>query len=206
MNILIIGFQRSGTTLLRRLLQLHPQVRRVFHESFFLAKTKDKQTLIQHVERMGVNTEKDNWGEKCPYYPNLKKIPIFKYCDIWNRYFGDKSRILHIVRHPYDCALSNVKKFKHIPSVDNPLNLYRRSVSPSVVKVSKMKSAFTFKYEDMVLDSDRMMFDIYKHCGLKPDINYRKKMRAIKNSVYQKIDMSRAFNYKDQNKKWETFD
>ncbi len=203
MNILIIGFQRSGTTLLRRLLQLHPQVRRIEHESFFLNKIHDKQTLIQHVSRIGINPQTDNWGEKVPYFPNIRKIPVFKYCENWNRYFGSNSRILHIVRHPYDVALSNVKKFKHIKSLDMPINLYRRSVPSSVIKLAKMKSVYTFKYEDLLINSDEMMFKIYKHCGLKPDINFRKKMRKIQNYKYQKIDSSRAFSYQEQNIKWE---
>ena len=203
MNILIIGFQRSGTTLLRRLLQLHPHVRRIYHESFFLSKIKDKQTLLQYVGQRGVNVQKDDWGEKCPYFPGLKKIPVYKYCEMWDRHFGANSRILHIVRHPYDVALSNVKKFKHINSTDMPINLYRRSVPPAVKKLSKMKSVYTFKYEDMLINADEMMFKIYKHCGLKPDINFRKKMRSIKNYRYQKIDPSRAFAYQEQNVNWD---
>ena len=203
MNILIIGFQRSGTTLLRRLLQLHPKVRRVYHESFLLNKIKEKQTLLQYVDQRGINIKKDNWGEKVPYFPNLKGIPVFKYCETWNRYFGSNSRILHIVRHPYDVALSNVHKFKHIKSLDMPINLYRRAVPPSVIKLEKMKSVYTFKYEDLLINTDEMMFNIYKHCGLKPDINFRKKMRKIENHRYQKIDPSRAFAYKQQNTNWE---
>ena len=202
MNILIIGFQRSGTTLLRRLLQLHPQVRRLYHEFFFFDKCKDKQSLIHYVSQRGVDTNKDNWGEKCPYYPNIKGIPVYKYCEKWNRYFGGNSRILHIVRHPYDVAISNVKKFKHIKSYDNPIKLYKKVVPPNVVKLEKMKSVYTFKYEDLLLDPDGMMFKIYKHCGLKPDINFKKKMRSIQNHRYQKIDPSRAFAYKEQNVNW----
>jgi hypothetical protein len=55
-------------------------------------------------------------------------------------------------------------------------------------------------------DADGMMFKVYKHCGLKPDINFRKKMRTIQNKRYQKIDPSRAFAYREQNVKWKNYD
>ena len=187
---------------MRRLLQLHPKVRRVFHESFFLVKNKEKQQLIQTVEKLGVNPKIHNWGEKVPYFPNIRGIPVYKYCEKWNRYFGNNSRILHIVRHPYDVALSNVHKFKNIKSTEHPIRLYKKAVPPNTIKLLNMKNVFTFKYEDLLLDADSTMYRIYKHCGLKPDINFRKKMRGIQNKKYQKIDPSRAFAYREQNINW----
>lgn len=182
---------------------MHPQVRRVYHENFLLKNCNDKQSLIQLVEKRGVNTKTDNWGEKVPYFPSARKFPIVKYCDRWNKYFGRNSRILHIIRHPYDVALSNVQKFKNIKSVSKPLGVYKGVVPVAVNRIEKMDTSYTFKYEDLLRDPDTMLFNIYKFCGLKPDINFRKKMRGIKNKKYQKIDPSRAFAYKEQNIKWD---
>jgi hypothetical protein len=187
------------------LLQLHPQVRRVFHENFLLKTFHEKQALLQFIEKRGIDTKKDNWGEKVPYYPSARKFPIVKYCEQWDRFFGKNSKILHIVRHPYDVALSNVRKFKNINTVEQPLTIYKKIVPVAVKKIDKRPSVFTFKYEDLITDPDRMLFDIYKHCKLKPDINFRKKMRSIANSKYQKIDPSRAFSYLEQNINW-TYD
>jgi hypothetical protein len=198
MNILIIGFQRSGTTLLRRLLQMHPQVDKIFHESFFLSECNTKEDIMKHVDQRGFDIHKGNWGEKVPYFPNIKKIPVKKYCDIWNRYFGGNSRILHIIRHPYSCALSNVKKFKNIHNTDKPINLYKRSVPKAVKDTMKMKSVYTFKYEDLLLNQEEMMFNIYKHCGVKPDIDFKKIMKKWKNPKYQTIDSSRAFAFEQE--------
>ena len=206
MNILIVGFQRSGTTLLRRLLQLHPQVRRVFHEAFLLKMCRDKQSVLDFVSRKGVDPKIDNWGEKVPYYPSARKYPIIKYCQQWERYFGKSSRILHIVRHPYDVALSNVSKFKNINHVEQPIRTYKGIVPRAVKEIDKLRSTYTFKYEDLLTDADEMMFNIYKHCGLKPDINFRKKMRSIRNYRYQKIDPSRAFAYQEQNINWKDYE
>ena len=78
MNILITGIQRSGTTLLRRIFTVHPQVKRIFHESFFLTKFKTAKTLRNYlINARGINPKKDIWGEKCPYFPNIRRKPLF---------------------------------------------------------------------------------------------------------------------------------
>lgn len=175
----------------------------MFHESFFLKSCKNKQQLIQHVSSKQINVDKDTWGEKVPYYPNLKKIPVERYCNKWNEYFKEKSRILHIVRHPYDVAMSNVKKFKHINSHKGPINLYRRAVPNAINATLKMKSCYTFKYEDLLMHPDEMLFNIYSHCEIDPDIDYKKRMKAITNVRYQTIDPSRAFSFLKQDIKFD---
>ena len=114
MKILLVGFQRSGTTLLRRILQVHPEIHRVFHEPFLLNITKTKDQVLQFAQKNGIsNPLKETWGEKVPYYPAVRKHNVVKYCEKWNEYFGKESIIIHIVRHPYDIANSVVKKYKH---------------------------------------------------------------------------------------------
>jgi hypothetical protein len=151
---------------------------------------------MEHVKLKGVESEKDNWGEKVPYYPSARKYPIVKYCKTWEDYFADKSRIIHVVRHPYDVGFSTVKKFKNVSSVDKPIEIYRNIIPTAVKEIDKLKSTFTFKYEDLLLNSDEIMFKIYKHCGVNPDFDFKKKMMQIKNPRYQKINPERAFAYK----------
>lgn len=188
---------------MRRLLQLHPQIRRVFHENFLLKRCADKQALLQTVSQMGINVDKDNWGEKVPFFPSARKYPIIKYCQQWNSMFGKKSRILHIVRHPYDVALSNVKKFNNISNVEKPIRIYKKIMPNATVKIDQMKRVYTFKYEDLLMNPDEMMFKIYKFCGVKPDVDYKQLMKRIKNERYQHIDASRAFAYKKEKRKWK---
>jgi hypothetical protein len=184
------------------LIQLHPQVSRIYHENFLLKRCNNKKDLLQFVSNRGIDIN-SNWGEKVPYFPSARKYPIIKYCQTWNEYFGKNSRILHIVRHPYDVALSNVKKFKNINSVDKPIKLYRGIMSKTIVEIGNMESTYTFKYEDLLLHPDEMLFTIYEYCGLKPDINFRKLMKKIANPRYQSIDPSRAFAYKQKQIKWK---
>lgn len=198
MNILIVGFQRSGTTLLRRLLELHPEVKRMLHEVFLLKRYDNKHSLLTYIKNLGIDTNKDNWGEKVPYFPSARKVPILRYCEKWNEYFQQQSKILHIVRHPFDVALSNEKKFKHITSVDTPIKIYKSIVPVVLEKTSHMLQMFTFKYEDLLLDSEKILFEVYKHCGLTPNIDFKSLMERIENKKYQKFDKERAFAYKKQ--------
>ena len=189
--------------MLRRLLQLHPQVKRIYHENFLLKKCLSKDMLFKYVSQRGIKPTKDNWGEKVPYYPSARKYPIIKYCHQWNSYFGDQSRIIHIVRHPYDIALSNVKKFKNINKLAQPLTTYKSITPTAITKIEEMKTSLTFKYEDLLIDPDRILAEIYSHCGLTPDIDYKSRMKKIQNVKYQTIDPSRAFAYKQTNYKFE---
>ena len=188
---------------MRRLLQLHPQVSRIYHELFLLKICQNKPALLKYVSNKGVNPKQDNWGEKVPYYPSARKYPIIKYCQQWEKYFGKSSRILHIVRHPCDVALSNVAKFKNINNVGQPIKTYKGIVPRAIEEIDKLKTSFTFKYEDLLTNQDEMMYKIYQHCGVTPDFDFKEKMKLIKNKRYQSIDPSRAFAYREQNLKWK---
>lgn len=100
-------------------------------------------------------------------------------------------------------ALSNVKKFKNIKNVDKPIKMYKSVMPKFVDTIGNMESTYTFKYEDLLMHPDGMLFSIYEHCGVKPDINFRKLMKGIKNPRYQSVDASRAFAYKKQKLKWD---
>ena len=189
---------------MRRLLQLHPQVKKIYHESFLLKKCPTREVLLKFVEQRGINP-KDNWGEKVPFYPSARKYPIVRYCQTWYDFFGSNSRIIHIVRHPYDISLSTVKKFKQINDIEKPLKVYRKIMPGAIENIGNIKTSYTFKYEDLLIDPDRMIEKVYSHCGLKPDIDYKSRMKQIKNKRYQIIDPSRAFAYKDQKVDWPDF-
>lgn len=206
MQILIIGFQRSGTTLLRRILSVHPHIKAMWHENFLLTKYKDKESLLRVVKSRGVSPTVDNWGEKCPYYPAIRKTPVMKYCKTWTEYFGDTSRILHIVRHPIDVSLSVKAKMKGKKggSFDHSLNLYKNRMRAYVPKIKNMKNAYTFKYEDMLMNPDEVIPQIFEFCNLDKSINFREALSKIKNPRYRSINPSRAFAHKKNPPKIKT--
>lgn len=198
MKILIIGFQRSGTTLLRRIIQVHPQVRRIFHEHFLLNKY-NKVTLQKFLEKYGVDFKNDTWGEKCPYYPNIRKNPVIKYCEKWNEYFGKESRIIHIVRHPYDVTFSIMKKNKNVKKFDIPVKMYCSKLSKTVPEILNLKNTITIKYENLLQNSEVVVPLLYDFCGLDKDVDFRKLLLRLRNPKYQTINTVRAFDYRNKN-------
>jgi hypothetical protein len=204
MQILIIGFQRSGTTLIRRLVTMHPEVKKILHENFLLSKYDTKNKVLQYVVSRGMDPYKDNWGDKTPFYPNIRKIPVDKYCKRWNEYFGESSRILHIVRHPIDVVNSIIKKYKGKQNIDKELKIYKKSMETFIPKMKYINNIYTFKYEDLLIYSDDIVPKIYSFCGLTSNINFRNIMSKIENVKYKKFDKSRAFAYRKELIKIET--
>lgn len=195
MKILIIGFQRSGTTLTRRIVQGHPEVKRIFHEQFLLNKFPNIKNLLSYVRSLDIDPKQDNWGEKVPFYPSAKGYPITKYCEAWNEYFGKQSRILHIVRHPLDVSFSVVNKYK--ANFDHPLALYQRRMVKYIPKIMEMDNTFTFKYEDLLLNPEKLIPRIFWFCGVDKNADFRSYLSTITDSKrYRKINKSRAFAYK----------
>ena len=199
MEILVIGFQRSGTTLLRRMIQIHPQVRKIFHENFLLSKfRKDKKKLVQYIEIYGANINKDNWGEKVPFYGNIKnELHPLTYCQMWSELFPN-SKIIHIIRHPIDVGLSIVNKYPNINNINKPLKKYVNIMTSLIGDIDKLENSITIKYEDLLINTDETINKVFKFCGLKEDVEIKVRMSKIKRPKFQKINESRAFNYKKQ--------
>jgi len=173
MNILITGFQRSGTSLLRRLIHEHPDVDVMLHETRILNKPKKLQLF-----------EKNNfkiWGDKVPWNSGTG-IEIIRYAKKWVGQFPEY-RIIHIVRHPIDVANSNVRR--GWISFDDSI---KRSTS-SVIKVDEVLNKFNYTvvcYEDLVVNPRKILKKIFTFCKLdgsdasldtilKPKKTYRKK-------------------------------
>lgn len=199
MQILVYGFQRSGTTLLRRLIQLHPDVKKMFHEQLLLTRMKYNNTLLQfYLHHHNINIDNDNWGEKIPYY-NLAKTesPIY-YCKKWLTMFKEQGKIIHIIRHPYDVALSVVKKYNNIDNINQPLKIYKNMLPKVLDVLDSNDHVLNIKYEDLLLTPDDTLYKIYDFCSLTPDINYKEIMFKNINEKYRNIDSSRSFVYKEK--------
>jgi len=201
MNILITGMQRSGTTLLRRIFQVHPEVRHMFHESFFLTKFNSSRALRNHINSRKINSKKDIWGEKCPYYPNIRKIKIEDYCKKAHQWYPKKFRVVHVVRHPLDIANSNVKKFDYIKSIDKPLNMYKNIIPRIIPALDKLPYVIQIKFENLVMNPEDVVPQIYEFCNLNPDVDFTKHLAKLENPVYRKIRSDRAFDFRKSEQK-----
>ena len=167
--------------------------------------TKGRKEKIVAAEDIPIDfsLENDNWGEKIPYY-NLRlrkndfNIDLVKYCARWNSYFQDDSRIIHIIRHPVDVCISN-KNSGYSPNFQDPFDLWFKNV-PKVVKnfERKFDNVLTIKYEDLILDSARLLEEIYAFCKLDSSSTVIEEILSGKSFYkFKNLDRTRAFNYRN---------
>lgn len=197
MKILIIGFHRSGTTLLRRMVQCHPRVRKIWHEVFFLAHVNSSDELNSNISIQ--DPVNQTWGEKVPYVRRVRgKMTPVAYSEKWLRFYPTDGRVIHIIRHPLDTGLSAVRKKKvGNQNLIRQLHNYRGSVIPLVSFTMKNKNSMNVKYEELILEPIKIMNMIFSFCGLPPT-NVIKRMSSIKKEKYKRVDPSRVFAYKNE--------
>lgn len=193
-KILLVGFQRSGTTFLRRLFTSHPEVKTIFHEIFLLKRYFNKQQLQS---RIHFDINNFNWGEKVPYYPSARKKPIILYCNEWLNIFEKEARIIHIIRHPYDVSFSSLKTFKN--PIHKSIDYYKRSVCHLFKNLEKKENCLNVKYENILINDEVMIPRLFSFCGLDPKIDYKKILLNQNKEQYRKINVDRVFSYKSEN-------
>ncbi|MGD2072092.1 MAG: sulfotransferase [Candidatus Thorarchaeota archaeon] len=206
MKILLIGFQRSGTTLLRRLMELHPDVKCMLHETRLL-KRKNLQN-IEAISRFvknfkskgyywykGEDPVTETWGEKVPWYGNGRSI--FSYTTKWLKMFGDEAKIVHIVRHPVDVALSNVR-LRWAPNIKAVVREYAKSV-PKTVRMFDNQRCLVITFEDLLLNSVDILKEVFEFCGVSTSDKIINKIISAKKDklrYFNGINKDRAFAYK----------
>jgi len=184
-KILIIGFQRSGTTLLRRILQYHPNIIKCFHERWVLNNPK-----------LYDNLDKYNWGEKIPWYGSSTKI--IDYSNKWLKLFKNEARIIHIIRNSKDVAISNFK-FKTL-NKKSTKNKCEMSVSKLQKEFINNKYYKEISFEDLVTDPFKITTEIFKFCQLD---NSEKTINEVispgkdKWRYFNSIESSRALAHKN---------
>lgn len=195
-KILIIGFQRSGTTFLRRLIQSHPEIKIMLHETTILSKCKTKEEISK---KIGFSVDNFNWGEKIPYYRSTRMSAINK-CDYsvaWSKIFKDDSRIVHIIRHPYDVSWSSLKTFNL--DFRSSINYYNKNL-PKVLKIlDDLPNVLNIKYEDLLTNHRVLVPKIFSFCNVESKIDYEKHLfekNQDKKSRYASFDESRCFSYR----------
>jgi hypothetical protein len=117
--IFITGYERSGTTLLRRLISMHPNLQyELVHENIGpMMKAKTRGEAITNLTYPATQAGKKTGstmslesGIKMPYlnYSQAKK-QIMKFLDL---FIGEGGSVIHIVRHPVGAIDSQMRTFK----------------------------------------------------------------------------------------------
>jgi hypothetical protein len=193
MKILVIGFPRSGTTLMHGTIERHPQMEQMFFETNMMKRIgTQKVNTLNQVFPKGKNSgekviyEKDIMGKKGSGAPT----PV-EYCKLWNKRFKGEARIIQIVRHPYDVWNSIlIKKYVRRDIKDAIIKMekiYFEFVPTYFTNIARLKNCLTVKYEDIVSNSEIVIPKIYEHCGLDSTHFPKEQMRSGRLFAYKRI-------------------
>ena len=200
-KIFITGFRHSGTTMLMQLLRAHPQVGWIEFEESYIEFDKPKNWVLMQASRKVSNLKKYAWGEKIPWGTRKEDVDGKRAIEMirkWLKMFRGKARVLHILRHPIDVAISGSgskigkKNWKYITTT-----------VPKVIDFTNQnQKCATIVYEDLLLDPKTHLKNIFDFLGLKSD---EKTIERVANTElkFGKINPDRAFAYKKQNVKKE---
>lgn len=190
-KILIIGFQHSGTTLLRSLINSHPQVSIIFHEDRFIELDKSKEFIVKLVSDIVYpDGKKMSWGDKIPWVDG-KGDRIIRLSKKWFNFFGKSARLILILRHPLDIALS-IAPLNH----KKQLKLILSSTPKVIDFVNGDGRAATILYEDLVMNPNETLTSLFSFCGLASDKKVIRKISEKKDLTFGRINPERAFAYR----------
>lgn len=210
-RILIVGFQRSGTTLLRRLVSAHPDVAYVIHEGRLLWKSHQKEKVAKAAKTLiaaqspgiSCDIQRDTWGDKVPFCTD-KSEDALEYCGHWHRMFGKKAKVLVIIRHPYDVAESSSRTFRQRPdSVVRAMSHFMPGLLEEALKDHAL--FLPLKFERLVTQPRLVMKEVFAFCGvdLSDDvIDQIAKCGRGELRYFDGIEADRAFAYQRQ-PKWD---
>ena len=208
MKILVIGFPRSGTTMMQRIIRQHPNVKKMFFETNLMKLIgTEKENLLNKKFPQGKNI-----GEKVIYEKEVmgkanKDAPTpIDYCKLWNKRFKNEAIIIQIIRHPYDVWNSLlIKKYVRRDikyAIVKMERKYFEVVPKYFTEVARFRNCLTVKYEDVVANPEIVIPEIYSHCKLDSSFKSRERMRAGRLFAYKRngffIHQSRLKNEKNQ--------
>lgn len=196
-KVLIIGFRHSGTTMLMQLLRAHPQVGWIEFEESYIEFDKPKEWVLMMARKKVPDLKKFAWGEKIPWALRENDIEgqrAIKFSKKWLKYFKKDGRVLHILRHPIDVALSghsgnNVGK--------EELKYMNRSLPKVIDFINSNKRCATILYEDLVINPEIYLPKIFDFLNLN---SAKKIVNNVINTPlkFGRINSSRAFAYKNK--------
>lgn len=166
--ILILGYERSGTTLLRRLVSMHPRMPfDIVHEQ--CKKLFTSETKIEAIKRLTFKSKQKGVytggissleaGQKIPYtsFKTAQKS-ISKFAQ-----FFEEFRIIHIVRDPIGAINSQVKTFKK--NEDKCIKQYFDAVPKVTQYLKSFDNVKTISFEKLLNYPLEQLKSVYNWIG-----------------------------------------
>ena len=231
----LVGFPRSGTTLLDSILRSHsnidvleekqmiPNLKKNYNDLLKISEIENieesfaetlKKLYFSELEKYFILNENKIFIDKLPF--NLIHIPLI------NQVFP-RSKIILAIRHPFDCILSCwMQNFKINSAMANLIDLDRAvdtyCESMTLFKLSKKRYSLNthiVRYEDLINNFETEVHKILNFLNLKWEdnlYNYQKTAINRKNintpsykQVIKKIYKTSAYRWKNYQKYLEPF-
>ncbi len=166
--IFIVGYERSGTTLLRRLVSMHPSLKyELIHERpKLLQAAQNAEHAIKTMTYPATQQKRETGstmsvlaGQKTPYATlSQAKGNIDKFRKLFpNAYF------MHIIREPLETISSQVKTFNR--RAEGCIKNYFSAV-PQVHKyMHSLPNKCTIRYENLVARPQKVLSSLYEWMG-----------------------------------------
>lgn len=198
--IFVTGFERSGTTLLRRIVSMHPALRYdLLHEQRKLLQYSTKQEAINNYrmevtqagKKLGSYASIES-GEKIPYYEDASFI--VHYVERILKWWPDAC-VIHIIRKPEDIVKSCKKTFGRLPH--NVRSYYKNNVGFMVEYIELIGNAIQIPYELLIAEPLAMVKKIYSFVGDCPDDEYIQRVISTKDPWLYNERIMCGLRYKD---------
>lgn len=200
-KIFVTGFRHSGTTLLMQLLRAHPQIGWIEFEESYIEFGKSRDWVLMHASRQVSDMKKYAWGEKIPWGTRDTDVGgkrAIWMINRWLKLFKGQARVLHILRHPIDVALSGRGASNEVG--ENAWKFVTTTVPKVIDFMNTKPRCATILYEDLVTNPEIYLHNIFEFLGLRSD---NKTIQKIINNPeklkFRKINSDRAFSYKKRN-------
>ena len=183
----LVGFPRSGTTLLDTILRSHSKID-VVEEQPMLSKMKESLgylpniTMIEEIDNAAARIASSFYFEELKKHIELGKNPIvidklplnILHLPLINQIFPE-ARFILALRHPLDCVLSCwMQNFKLNPPMANMVDLDRivdfYCTAMEILNLSQKRYSLNIhriRYEDLVLDFEGEVLNILAFLNLK---------------------------------------
>jgi Tfp pilus assembly protein PilF len=224
----LLGFSRSGTTLLERVIDSHPEIQVLDERPALNRLVGDLRSRARYPHQIAALTSDDIRDLREDYFQNAarmidfdsKKLLVDKgplhtvQLPLIHRLFPD-AKIIVSLRHPYDVCLSNfMQNFEKNPAMANFYRLedaaiYYHAVMSVLKKAMDLLPLTTHivKYEDVVADFEAEARDILDFLGRDWDDNLLDFYRVARKKVVRTASAGQVTRpiYKDALDRWRRY-